>query len=72
MFSSDGCEWKLKDVVKDQEGNVVSAKAGARGTTLWEDKNLWRLCEQAAKDSKFTAKPDAPELDPGTITYIFR
>ena len=56
----------------DQEGNVVFAKAGARGTTLWEDKNLWRLCEQAAKDSKFTAKPDAPELDPGTITYIFR
>ena len=56
----------------DQEGNVVFAKAGARGTTLWEDKNLWRLCEQAAKDSKFTAKPDAPELDPGKITYIFR
>ncbi|MCI7563257.1 MAG: hypothetical protein MSS99_07795 [Bacteroidales bacterium] len=56
----------------DQEGNVVSAKAGARGTTLWEDKNLWRLCEQAAKDSKFTAKPDAPELQPGKITYIFR
>ena len=56
----------------DQEGNVVFAKAGARGTTLWEDKNLWRLCEQAAKDSKFTAKPDAPELQPGKITYIFR
>lgn len=56
----------------DQEGNVVFAKAGARGTTLWEDKNLWRRCEQAAKKSKFTAKPDAPELDPGTITYIFR
>ena len=56
----------------DQEGHVVSAKAGARGTTLWEDKNLWRRCEQAAKKSKFTAKPDAPELDPGTITYIFR
>ena len=56
----------------DQEGHVVSAKAGARGTTLWEDKNLWRLCEQAAKKSTFTAKPDAPELDPGTITYIFR
>ena len=56
----------------DQEGHVVSAKAGARGTTLWEDKNLWRLCEQAAKDSKFTAKPDAPELQPGKITYIFR
>ena len=56
----------------DKEGNVVSAKAGARGTTLWEDKNLWRRCEQAAKKSKFTAKPDAPELQPGKITYIFR
>ncbi len=56
----------------DQEGHVVSAKAGARGTTLWEDKNLWRLCEQAAKKSTFTANPDALELQPGTITYIFR
>lgn len=55
----------------DQEGNVVSAKAGVRGTTLW-DTNLWRRCEQAAKKSKFTAKPDAPELQKGTITYIFR
>ena len=55
----------------DQEGNVVFAKAGVRGTTLW-DTNLFRRCEQAAKKSKFTAKPDAPELDPGTITYIFR
>ena len=55
----------------DQEGNVVFAKAGVRGTTLW-DTNLWRRCEQAAKKSKFTAKPDAPELQKGTITYIFR
>lgn len=55
----------------DQEGNVVFAKAVWKGTTL-TDKNLWILCEQAAKDSKFTAKPDAPELQPGKITYIFR
>ena len=55
----------------DQEGNVVFAKAGVRGTTLW-DTNLFRRCEQAAKKSKFTAKPDAPELQKGTITYIFR
>lgn len=55
----------------DQEGYVVSAKVKMKGTTLW-DTNLWRLCEQAAKNSKFTAKPDAPELQPGKITYIFR
>lgn len=59
------------EVKVDQEGNVVSAKAGVRGTTLW-DTNLFRRCEQAAKKSKFTAKPDAPELQKGTITYIFR
>ena len=23
MFNSDDCEWKLKDVVKDQEGTIV-------------------------------------------------
>ena len=55
----------------DQEGNVVFAKAVWKGTTLW-DTNLWRRCEQAAKKSKFTAKPDAPELQLGKITYIFR
>lgn len=59
------------EIKVDQEGNVVSAKAGVRGTTLW-DTNLFRRCEQAAKKSKFTAKPDAPELQKGKITYIFR
>lgn len=58
-------------IMVDQEGNVVSAKAILRGTTL-RDTNLWRRCEQAAKKSKFTANPDAPELQGGKITYIFR
>ncbi|MDD7574605.1 MAG: hypothetical protein PUJ75_02725 [Bacteroidales bacterium] len=58
-------------IMVDQEGNVVSAKAILRGTTL-RDTNLWRRCEQAAKKSKFTSNPDAPELQGGKITYIFR
>ncbi len=58
-------------IMVDQEGNVVSAKAILRGTTL-RDTNLFRRCEQAAKKSKFTANPDAPELQGGKITYIFR
>lgn len=58
-------------IMVDQEGNVVSARTRSRGTLL-DDKNLRKLCEQAAKKSKFTAKPDAPELQQGTITYIFR
>ena len=55
----------------DQEGNVVFAKAVWKGTTL-TDTNLWRRCEQAAKKSKFTANPDALELQKGKIIYIFR
>lgn len=55
----------------NQDGDVVSAKAVLRGTTLL-DTNIWRLCEQAAKKSKFAANHDAPEFQKGTITYIFK
>ncbi|MEE0962516.1 MAG: energy transducer TonB [Bacteroidales bacterium] len=55
----------------NQDGDVVSAKAVLRGTTLL-DTNIWRLCEQAARKSKFTANPDAPEVQKGKITYIFK
>ena len=58
------------EIKVDQQGNVVEAHAGARGTTLMNT-NIWRTCEQAAKKSKFTEKPNAPELQRGTITYKF-
>ena len=31
MFSSDDCEWKLKDVVKDQKGNLGAVNAAGEG-----------------------------------------
>ncbi|MBR1775153.1 MAG: hypothetical protein IJ759_06460 [Bacteroidales bacterium] len=58
------------EIKVDQQGNVIEAHAGARGTTLMNT-NIWRTCEQAAKRSKFTAKEDAPEIQRGTITYKF-
>jgi len=54
----------------NQEGNVVEAIANAPGTTIMNT-NIWKTCEQAAKRSKFSPKPDAPELQKGTITYKF-
>ena len=54
----------------DQQGNVVEAQGGASGTNIMNT-NIWRTCEQAAKRSKFSAKPDAPDLQKGTITYKF-
>ena len=59
------------EIKVDQDGNVLEAKAGQRGTTLW-DSNLWRVCEEAVRKSKFTANPDAPKVQKGTVTYIFR
>ncbi len=54
----------------DQEGRVISARAGGKGTTIM-DTNIWRKCEQAAKKAKFSPKADAPEKQRGTITYHF-
>jgi TonB family protein len=57
-------------IMVDQQGNVISAVAGGRGTTLM-DTNIWRTCEQAAKKAKFTPKTNAPDEQRGTITYKF-
>ena len=54
----------------DRTGKVVSAIAGARGTTI-SDLRLRRLAEEAALRSVFVADPSAPERQKGTITYNF-
>lgn len=58
------------EIYVNQEGTVVRAKGGVRGTTIF-DNNMWRKCEQAAKKSKFAADPNAPEEQKGFITYKF-
>ena len=58
------------EIKVDKEGNVIEAHGGAKGTTIM-DNNIWRICEQAARRSKFSAKEDAPEIQKGTITYKF-
>lgn len=55
----------------DQSGNVTRAVAGARGTTI-DNKSLWRHCEYAASQSKFTPNSSAPFEQKGTITYKFQ
>ena len=54
----------------DRNGKVVSALAGARGTTI-SDLRLRRLAEEAALRSVFVADPNAHERQKGTITYNF-
>lgn len=55
----------------DKNGNVIRAKAGARGTTL-SDANLWDKCEVAAEGSRFNTLESAPETQIGYITFNFK
>lgn len=54
----------------DQYGKVVKAIPGADGTTV-TDKALWTAARNAALETGFNMKADAPALQEGTITYIF-
>lgn len=63
-----------KVVVKisvDQYGSVVNANPGATGTTV-QDKTLWEAARKAALNAKFNLSSQAPTIQEGTITYIFR
>ncbi len=54
----------------NKEGKVIKALAGGKGTST-SDQKLWKMAEDAAKHSTFTAKKDAAEEQKGTITYKF-
>lgn len=55
----------------DQYGTVQKAVAGAEGTTV-TDKTLWNEARKAALGAHFNLSSDAPALQKGTITYIFK
>jgi TonB family protein len=55
----------------DQYGNVTEAIPGAEGTNV-TDKNLWNAARNAAMKAHFNMAADAPALQTGTITYIFK
>lgn len=59
------------DIWVDNYGNVQKAVAGAEGTTV-TDKTLWQAARKAALGAHFNMSADAPALQKGTITYIFR
>ncbi len=55
----------------DQYGKVQKAVAGADGTTV-TDKSLWQAARKAALGAHFNMSANAPALQKGTITYIFK
>lgn len=52
-------------------GDVTKAQPGAPGTTT-ENGTLWNEARKAAMNTHFNMDADAPALQKGTITYIFK
>ncbi|HEY9004111.1 MAG TPA: energy transducer TonB [Mucilaginibacter sp.] len=55
----------------DKNGNVISATAGAKGTTI-VDYDLFNKCKQAALNAKFNPSDNAPDVQVGYITFTFK
>ncbi len=58
------------EVTVDQNGNVVSARPGVKGSTI-SDESLWKVAKEAALKATFSVNKNAPALQKGTITYLF-
>lgn len=69
-YTSDDQGKIIVSIKVDKKGNVIYAKAGAKGTNI-SSTILRKQCETAALKSSFEAKTDAQIEQSGTITYIF-
>jgi colicin import membrane protein len=60
-------------ITVNKDGDVISAVAGAKGTTT-TDSRLWDAAKKAAMTAKFNkvTSTDSPVYQKGTITYKFR
>jgi hypothetical protein len=58
-------------IIVDRTGKVIKAIPGQKGTTTLNPA-LLEKAKQGAMDTRFSAKPDGPEEQYGTITFVFR
>lgn len=58
------------EIKVDQNGTIIEASAGARGTTI-SNSGLWRKCEAAVMGAKLNSLSSAPDLQIGTVVFNF-
>lgn len=58
------------EISVDRDGRVILAIPGTKGSTTL-DEYLLKVAKDAAMEARFEAKPDAPAIQKGTITYNF-
>ncbi|MEO8885229.1 MAG: energy transducer TonB [Mucilaginibacter sp.] len=59
------------DIHVDKNGDIISATAGARGTTI-SDARLLQKCEEAVRNARVSALETAPETQIGQVTFVFK
>ena len=59
------------DIWVDNYGTVIKAEAGGAGTNI-TDATLWNEARKAAMKASFNMSAEAPTMQQGTITYIFK
>lgn len=59
------------EVTVDKSGKVINAVAGRPGSSTL-DATLLKIAREAALKAKFNSSSEAPEIQKGTITYIFK
>jgi len=59
------------EVTVDRTGKIIKAVPGVKGSTT-VNSQLLAIARKAALSSRFNSKNDAPNLQVGTITYVFR
>jgi hypothetical protein len=59
------------EVSVDRDGKVVKAVPGAKGSNTL-DEYLLKVAKEAALETRFVIKADAPAVQKGTIRYIFK
>jgi len=58
------------EIIVDENGNVIEANPGQRGSTT-TSAYLYSLARQAAKTAKFNASPEGIHEQRGTYTFVF-
>lgn len=59
------------EILVDNEGRVISVRAGVKGSTT-TDANLLKKAEIAAKQTIFNKSPNGSETQSGTMTFNFK
>jgi outer membrane biosynthesis protein TonB len=70
-YDGDETGYIAINIKVDRQGNVIETSHNMRGSTL-NNSRLIDIAKKAAREIKYNASPDAPEVQFGTIRFYFK